>query len=118
MKSLLDKLFDPSFDLFDRQTKHFLDMRRLALSLLNMCGRLLLENTFLENYVKSTVSDKIDELERKFPIMAEHYKYMRWGELQTNSIEDLLFNIMRLRRNDDTRNRNKNVTKRSSSSCL
>jgi len=63
-----------------------------------MITRLLFEKSLLEEYVKLKVSYEIDELERKFPIMAEHYKYMRWEQLPYTNIGEGFHNIIRSRR--------------------
>lgn len=84
-----------SFKLFDRYVQGFNKMLQVSKEMITLNGRLLLELAILESYVKLMVLRKIDELERKFPIMAEHYKYMRWEELQDDSIENCFFNVIR-----------------------
>ena len=71
---------------FDRCIRHINEMRQINKDMIAMITRLLFEKSLLEEYVKLQVSYEIDELERKFPIMAEHYKYMRWEQLPYTNI--------------------------------
>lgn len=83
---------------FDRCIQNFNEVIQINKDMMAMITRLLFENSLMEEYVKLKISYEIDKLERKFPIMAEHYKYMRWEQLPYTNIEEGFHNIIRSRR--------------------